>query len=74
MFYNVENLFDIEDDSTTIDEEFTPEGIRHWNNKRLYAKLNNVYKVIISAGEWEPPSLVGLCEIENRNVLNKLIY
>jgi len=74
IFWNTENLFDIEDDSTTIDEEYTPDGIRHWNNKRFYAKLNNVYKVIISIGEWEPPSLVGLCEIENRNVLNKLIY
>ncbi len=74
MFYNVENLFDIYNDSLTNDDEFTPEGERRWNNYRFYKKLNNLSKVIISIGEWDPPAVVGLCEIENRFVLNKLIY
>jgi hypothetical protein len=74
MFYNVENLFDIYDDSLTRDEEFTPEGERRWNNRRFYNKLNNIYKVIMAVGQWEPPSIIGLCEIENRLVLDKLIY
>ena len=74
VFYNVENLFDIYNDSLTNDDEFTPEGIRSWNNHRFYKKLNNIYKVIVGIGKWEPPSVVGLCEIENRFVLNKLIY
>lgn len=74
MFYNVENLFDIYDDSLTADEEFTPEGERRWNNKRFYTKINNIGKVIMAAGEWKPPSIIGLCEIENRFVLERLIY
>jgi len=74
MFYNVENLFDVFNDSLTNDDEFTPEGERHWNNYKFYKKLNNLSKVIISIGEWNPPSVIGLCEIENRFVLNKLIY
>lgn len=74
MFYNIENLFDVYDDSLTSDEEFTPAGERHWNNKRFYTKINNISKVIMAAGEWKPPSIVGLCEIENRFVLEKLIY
>jgi len=74
MFYNVENLFDIYDDSLTADEEFTPEGERHWNNKRFYAKINNISKVILAVGKWSPPTLIGLCEIENRFVLEKLVY
>jgi len=74
MFYNVENLFDIYDDSLTADEEFTPEGERHWNNKRFYTKINNIGKVIMAAGEWKPPSIIGLCEIENRFVLERLVY
>ena len=74
MFYNVENLFDIKNDSLTNDDEFTPDGMRHWDNRKFYQKINNIYKVIISVGEWQPPALVGLCEVENRYVLNKLVY
>lgn len=74
MFYNVENLFDIVDDPNTRDDEFIPEGSRRWTNKRFYAKLNNIYKVIMAVGKWEPPAMVGLCEVENEFVLNRLIY
>lgn len=74
MFYNVENLFDTFDDTLTRDEEFLPDGDRHWNNSKFYKKLNNIYKVIVGIGEWEAPTVVALCEIENRFVLNKLIY
>jgi hypothetical protein len=74
MFYNVENLFDTFDDTLTRDEEFLPEGDRHWNSNKFYKKLNNIYKVILNVGEWNPPAIVGLCEIENRFVLNQLVY
>jgi len=73
LFYNTENLFDIEDDPLTRDEEFTPEGTKKWNNYRLYRKLNGIAKVITGAGGWTLPALVGLCEVENRRVLNSLI-
>lgn len=73
MFYNVENLFDTYNDSLTNDEEFLPEGDRFWNNYKYYTKLNQVYKVIIAIGEWNPPAIIGLCEIENRKVLNDLV-
>jgi endonuclease/exonuclease/phosphatase family metal-dependent hydrolase len=74
VFYNVENLFDVYDDTLKRDNEYTPDGMRHWNNKKFYKKLNQTYKVLISVGEWDPPSVIGLCEIENRFVLNKLVY
>lgn len=74
MFYNLENLFDIENDPATNDDEFTPGGSRRWTNKRLYTKLNNIYKVIMAVGGWEPPAIVGMCEAENLFVLQKLIY
>jgi predicted extracellular nuclease len=72
MFYNVENLFDIWDDSLKTDEQFTPAGDLHWTYKRYSTKLNNLSKVIISAGTWDPPDIIGLCEIENRMVLEDL--
>jgi endonuclease/exonuclease/phosphatase family metal-dependent hydrolase len=74
MFYNAENLFDTEDDSLKDDIEFLPGGLRHWNKSRYYSKINSVSKVIIAAGEWNPPAMVGLCEIENRKVLGDLVY
>jgi endonuclease/exonuclease/phosphatase family metal-dependent hydrolase len=72
MFYNVENLFDTEDDPKKNDNEFTPKGFRRWTNKRYYAKLNNLAKVITSVGQWDTPALIGLCEVENDKVLKDL--
>ena len=74
MFYNVENYFDSFDDTLTNDNEFLPEGIRNWNYSRFLKKRNNIYKTILAVGAWEPPAIIGLCEIENRFVLNQLVY
>lgn len=73
MFYNVENLFDTADDSLTRDEEFTPEGDKHWTGYRYFDKLTKIAKVVLNLGGWEPPALIGLCEIENRKVLEDLV-
>ena len=74
MFYNVENLFDPFDDSLTRDEEFTNEGAKHWSWRKYQTKLNNIYKTIMAVGNPYPPAIIGLCEIENRFVLNQLVY
>lgn len=74
MFYNVENLFDTYNDSLTNDNEFTPTGSRHWTSKRYLQKINNLFKVIIAADTWTPPAIIALAEIENRSVLEDLIY
>jgi len=73
MFYNVENFFDWIDDPHTSDDEFTPKGQMHWTQKRFSAKVNNLYKVIVAAGDWEPPEIVSFAEVENRYVLNQLV-
>ncbi|MEE4196969.1 MAG: endonuclease [Bacteroidales bacterium] len=73
MFYNVENLFDTDNDSLKNDEEFLPDGIRYWTTSKYYHKLNNIYKVIIAVGEWNPPAIIGVCEVENRRVLSDLV-
>lgn len=72
MFYNTENFFDVENDSITKDEEFTKEGNRRWTSGRLHVKAERLAKVILAAGKWNAPVLVGLCEIENRDVLEML--
>ena len=74
VFWNLENLYDPYDDSTKIDDEFTPGGAKHWSFAKFSVKLNHTAKTLLAAGEWEAPVLIGLCEVENRYVLNKLIY
>ena len=73
MFYNLENLYDTADDSLKQDEEFQPGGGKHWSGHRLYDKLTALSKVIANTGAWEPPAVIGFCEVENRMVLERLV-
>jgi hypothetical protein len=73
MSYNVENLFDTQDDPEKDDTEFLPDGKRHWTESRYYHKLQQIAKVISAAGEWDTPALIGLCEIENDSVITHLL-
>ncbi|MCX6255631.1 MAG: endonuclease [Bacteroidia bacterium] len=74
MFYNVENLFDIYDDTLKDDNDFLPNGLMRWNLTRYNKKINSLYKTIVAAGEWNPPAIVAFCEVENRKVLEDLVY
>ncbi|MDR0738030.1 MAG: endonuclease [Prevotellaceae bacterium] len=73
VFYNVENLFDPEDDPHTQDNDFTPSGKNAWTWTRLAKKRNSIAKTIIAIGEGNAPVLVGLCEVENHLVLKHLV-
>jgi len=73
LFYNVENLFDTKDDPLTEDDEFTPEGSRHWTYQRLNKKILDLSKVILSSSGWQMPGLIALCEIETRKVLDQFV-
>jgi hypothetical protein len=74
MFYNVENLFDIKDDSLREDNDFLPGGVMKWNYTRYIRKINSLYKTIVAAGTWSPPEIIGFCEVENRKVIEDLVY
>ena len=74
VFYNLENLYDPYNDTTTLDDEFTSGGTKRWTYGRFLQKLNHVAKTFLAIGGWEPPAIIGMCELENRYVLNKLIY
>lgn len=73
MFYNAENLFDTIDDPTKRDGDFTPQGSKEWDNMKYRQKLIKTAKVILAVGENQLPVIVGLCEIENKKVLEDLI-
>jgi hypothetical protein len=74
MFYNVENFFDVTDDPQTEDNDFLPSGLMRWTRARYEQKINSVFKTIVAAGEWDPPAIVGFCEVENRKVLEDLVH
>lgn len=73
MFYNVENLFDTIDSPDTHDEEFTPEGRKSWTRDRYEKKINDIAKVIDAVGGEAAADIIGLCEVENRRVLDDLV-
>jgi predicted extracellular nuclease len=70
--YNVENLFDYFDDPFTLDDEFLPNEGRFWTKARYSKKQHQLAQVIMAIGGWEAPGIIGLCEIENRYVLETL--
>jgi hypothetical protein len=75
-FYNFENLFDTINGSNN-DEEWLPNGKMNWTGRKYIKKLDNLARVISEIGTGEnptnAPTLLGACEIENRNVLEDLV-
>lgn len=76
-FYNLENLFDTEDDPDNPgDDEFLPTGPYAWTPEKYNQKLSNLAKVISKlAKEICPggPAILGVSEVENRRVLEDLV-
>ena len=75
-FYNIENAFDIIDDPNTLDDDRTPTGKDRWTADVYEKKLHNLALVISQIGRKVSsvaPVIVGLCEVENRKVIDDLI-
>ncbi len=73
IFYNAENLFDTINDRDINDEDFLPEGKLKWNTKKYQTKLSRLARVISTMLDTVQPLVIGLCEIENKKVLDDLI-
>ncbi|MDR5591501.1 endonuclease/exonuclease/phosphatase family protein [Christiangramia sediminicola] len=75
-FYNVENLFDTIDNPETFDDDRTESGKDVWNTEKYDLKIANISKVISEIGAdltKSLPAVIGLCEVENRDVLEDLV-
>ena len=75
-FYNLENLFDYNDDRHTNDNDFLPISVKKWTPKRYDNKLRKLSFAISSIGMKETgkhPALVGLAEVENAKAIQDLI-
>ncbi|MEP2278647.1 endonuclease/exonuclease/phosphatase family protein [Maribacter sp.] len=76
-FYNLENLFDTKNDSLIYDEDRTPEGKDNWTEERYLAKIEHMSKVISEIGSADnktAPDIIGVCEVENLDVVEDLIH
>jgi hypothetical protein len=78
-FYNLENLFDTIDGPNN-DAEYLPNGTNSWGTYKYMNKLENMSKVISMIGDshddkiqFNGPHFLGVCEVENRNVLEDLV-
>lgn len=75
-FYNLENLFDAQDNKFTLDNDFTPNGFKKWTTKKYKRKLSRLAKTILKIGQSTnkyPPVLIGVAEAENKSVLQDLL-
>jgi hypothetical protein len=71
-FYNLENLFDTEDDPAINDSEFLPGGTKNYTKEVYRDKLKNLSTVIAQLGIEETPdgiAVLGVAEVENEKVL-----
>lgn len=71
-FWNVENLFDYDDDSKTRDNDFLPDGKYEWTQDKYYQKLDRIAQVMNDLGD-DLPHFMGLVEVENLRVLEDLV-
>lgn len=79
-FYNLENLFDIKNDPEKLDERSPIMEMNEKDRPEVYAKkVKNMARVISEIGvdpqkgNRNMPAVVGVCEVENRDVLFDLV-
>jgi len=67
-FWNVENLFDLENDPNKNDDEFSIGGRKNANQEIYDLKIKHCSEVLFDLNV----DILGICEIENSKVLNDL--
>jgi len=75
-FYNLENLFDTENNKFTLDKDYTSGSDLEWNHDRYRRKIENLSNVISKIGVKNsklPPVFLGVSEVENKTCLSDLI-
>jgi len=76
-FYNLENFYDTINDPKVSDEEFLPEGTKHYTGEVYLDKINHLTEVLSQIGTDKTPdglAMFGCAEIENEAVLQDLAH
>ena len=66
-FYNLENLFDTQDDPRINDAAFLPDGENQWTEDKYQKKLHNMASAIKAIAEYNGQyhAILGVAEVEN---------
>ena len=73
-WWNVENLFDLENSPlrpTTLAKKLESE-LKGWDASVLESKLDQLARIISQMNGGHGPDILGVCEVENESVLQKL--
>ena len=76
VFWNLENFFDYRDGGTSdSDADFSSGGSRHWTSRKFYEKCDMISKSLFWIGDryGHLPDVIGVAEVENRWVLERLL-
>lgn len=74
-WWNLENLFDVFDSSDRPEwlQEKLDKELEDWDSSVLDKKLKQLSSVIVQMNDAKGPDLLGVCEVENKAVLEKLV-
>ncbi len=70
-FWNLQNLFDTQVSKIAADLEFTPEA--GWDDEAVEKKIEALVDVIALMFDGQGPDLLGICEIENEMLTQRLV-
>ncbi len=74
-WWNLENLFDIEDSLHRPPrlKELLKDELKGWNEEILSAKIGQLSRIIVKMNDGLGPDLLGVCEVEDGPVINRLL-
>ncbi|MCP4362375.1 MAG: endonuclease/exonuclease/phosphatase [Chloroflexi bacterium] len=74
-FWNLENLFDIEDSPRRSDrlQRVIGKDLKGWTQPLLDRKTNQLASIIRQMNDGRGPDILGICEVENDHVLRLLV-
>lgn len=74
-WWNVENLFDVEDSPNrpAYLQSALKSELKGWSETILNQKIANLSTVIMAMNSGKGPDILGVCEVENMNVIQKLL-
>jgi len=74
-FWNLENLFDIENSPRRTDklERAIGKDLKGWTKAMLDKKIAQLASIIVQLNSGRGPDLLGVCEVENEYVMNLLV-
>ena len=74
-WWNLENLFDVENSTQRPDwlQEFLKGELKGWTQQVLDKKISQLSKIISKMNNNKGPDILGVCEVENKPVMDLLI-